>query len=314
MKFGYRDRIVLLIVVIVLILSIGIFVFIRPKYEQLNTNKDVRKNLEDEWNQKLQEFSMIPKRQEVINTKYQEGAELAKEFTDEMTSVELDKFLQDTFINTDKFREDEVKTIESVQVSNKGTSSLGYYYYTPSIVTYPLYEYADLDGSLKKAANEKLSESKLLGARSAQTVGSSSSKLKLLINREDTMALLDAVNDYANAHKDTMMIESVTMKEYDFNEKYLDEDAEQAEEKVEEEQEVDDDGNPVEKAPAAQDDENEKKIPAGVKPGYTEVSISYRVFYVQAPTKPDVGPTYDESIWEGKEWRTVTAPADSAES
>jgi len=50
----------------------------------------------------------------------------------------------------------------------------------------------------------------------------------------------------------------------------------------EEEPELDEDGNPIEKDPA-NNEEEEKDIPDGVKPGYTDVQISYRAFYVQAP-------------------------------
>ena len=40
MKLGYRDRVVLIIAIIVVILGIGIFVFIKPKWESLNENKE----------------------------------------------------------------------------------------------------------------------------------------------------------------------------------------------------------------------------------------------------------------------------------
>lgn len=314
MKFGYRDRIVLLIVVIVVIFGVGIFAVIRPTWEKLNTNKEIKKNLESEWTQKLHEFSMIPRRQEIINEKYEVGTKLAAEFTDEMDSVTLGKFLQDKFINIDKFREDEVQVIDSVQLGDKSTSSLSYYYYTPSIITYPLYEYADLDGSLAEAAAEKMKESNLLGARAAQTVGSSASSISLTINREDTMALLDAVNQYAKDHKDTMMIETVGLKDAEFNEKYLEGEEQPQQQAAPAEPELDEDGNPIENQPAPQNNDDEDDIPADVKPGYTDVTISYRAFYVQAPTKPEVGPSYDESIWEGKEWKAVTAPAENAEA
>ena len=45
MKLSYRDRIILLIVLVVAILLLGVFVFIKPQWEALNTNK---KTLEDE--------------------------------------------------------------------------------------------------------------------------------------------------------------------------------------------------------------------------------------------------------------------------
>ncbi len=312
MKFGYRDRIVLLIVVIVLILSIGIFVFIKPAVEKLNTNKTTRDNLKAEWNQKLHEFSLIPDRQTIIENKYKEGADIAAKFTDEMNSVELGKFIQDTFVNIEKFREDEVRVIDNAELGEKTTSSMSYYYYTPSIITYPLYEYADLDGSLAKAAEEKMKEANLMKARAAQTVGSSSAKITLQINREDTMALIDAVNQYAKDHNDTMLIESISLGEAEFNEAYLEKDEAQQPAQPQEPQ-VDEEGNPIEPNPAENNNNDEEdKTPTDIKPGWTEVSISYRVLYVQAPTKPDVGPSYDETIWEGNEWKTVTAPVESA--
>lgn len=316
MKFSYRDRIVLLIVVIVVIFAIGIFVFIKPKWEQLNDNKVVRDNVAQEWSKKLNEFKLIPKKQEIIQEKYQQGLKLADEFTDEMTSVELAKFIEDKFINIEKFQKDEVELKENIEVSNMGTSALNYYYFTPSIVTYPLYEYADLDGSLQKAAEEKMKDANVLNARAAQTVGSSSAKLNVLINREDAMALIDAVNSYATANHDTMMIESITLKESDFNEGYLEGGKPAPQQQAPAEPEVDDEGNPIEQEEAAPQPQNndDEKIPEDIKPGYTVASISYRTFYMQEPTKPEVGPEYNESIWEGKEWQSVTAPAAAEEA
>ena len=308
MKFGYRDRIVLLIVVIVVIFALGIFVFIKPKWEQLNTNKETRKSVAAEWQGKLNEFKLIPTLQKKIKEKYQEGLDLSANFTDEMNSIELAKFVQDQFINNEKFQEDEVEVKDSVKLSEMGTSSLSYYYYTPSIVTYPLYEYADLDGSLKEAAAKKMEESALLSTRSAQTVGSSSAQLKLLINREDTMALLDAVYNYAKDKKDTMIIESVSLKDCDFNESYL-EDGDQPKKDAPKEPELDEDGNPIEADDNANAQDDEKDIPEDVKPGYTLVDIAYRTFYMQEPTEPEVGDPYDETIWDGKEWQAITAPA-----
>lgn len=308
MKFGYRDRIVLLIVVVVVIFLLGIFVFIKPKWESLNDNKTRRSDVAAQWEKKKNEFNLIPRKQEIIQTKYQEGLEESAKFTDEMTSVELGKFIQDKFINIEKFQEDEVEVKDTVKLSEQSTSSLSYYYYTPSIVTYPLYEYADLDGSLKKAAEEKMSKANLLSARGSQTVGSSAASLVLQINREDTMALLDAVNEYAEKNKDTMMIESVSFKNYDFNESYLEGDQQPAQPEQPAEPELNEEGNPIEQE-APQDNNEEKDIPSDVKPGYTNVSIAYRTFYMQEPTKPEVGPAYDETIWDGKEWQDVTAPA-----
>lgn len=296
MKLGYRERITILVVIVIVILGLGIFLLIKPAWEKLSSNKETRDQLQSDWDAKLLEFDRIPARQDNIKQRYKEGVDLSAEFTDEMTSVELDKFLREKFINTPQNQEDEVKVKDAIQISDISTSSLNYYYYVPNIVTYPLYESADLDGSLALDLAQKLLDSNILSARSSQTVGSSAATIKLLINREDTMTLLDAVNEYAAKNKDAMIIEAVQLKEADFNEK-LEVEEEEAE------QQVDDEGNPV----AAPKTAAATTTEAGAKKDYTEVTISYRAYYMQEPTEPDVGPAYDKTIWDGDAWRTAAA-------
>ncbi len=298
MKLGYRDRVVLLIAIVAVILGIGIFVFIRPKISELKTKKAELADVENNWNAQLQKYSLIEKRQNNIKKRYEEGCKLADEFSPEMSSVELDKFLRDKFLNTEQFIKDKVELQDSVSFSNIGTSGLSYYYYTPNIVTYPLYESADLDDSLKNAVVEKLADSEILKARSAQTVGSSAAGFSILVKREDAMTLLNAVNEYATKNRDTMMIESVEFADCNFNEKYLKKDDNNADD--EDEVETDEDGNEI-----MQQKDEDDKVPDGVKPGYTLAKISYRVFYMQKPTEPYVGDPYDATIWDGDAWRTA---------
>ena len=40
MKLSYRERIILIVAIILVILGIGIFVFIKPKYEKMTSNKE----------------------------------------------------------------------------------------------------------------------------------------------------------------------------------------------------------------------------------------------------------------------------------
>ena len=298
MKLSYRDRIVILVAIVIVIIGLGIFLFIKPAWQKLNTSKEERETLQTEWDAKLLEFDRIPARQENINKRYDEGLKLSEEFTDEMGSIELDQFLRDQFVNTQQNIDDDVQVKGEYTVTDESTASLSYYYYLPNIVTYPLYESADLDGSLAVEAAKKLLDSNILSARSAQTVGSGAATFTLLINREDTMALLDAVKKYADEHKDAMLIESVSLKEADFNENL-----EQEEQQAPAAPELDEDGNPIPAAnnPPANTQTNEE----GAKKDYTEATIAYRAYYIQEPTKPDVGDKYDKTIWDGDGWRTA---------
>ncbi|MBR6107977.1 MAG: hypothetical protein IKQ39_08220 [Oscillospiraceae bacterium] len=304
MKLGYRDRIILLIVCIVVIFAVGIFVFIKPKWEKLNQNQKTYDKDKAAWDTKLKEFARIDLYQSSIEKKYKEADDIAANFTDEMTSIELDDFLRSQFLNIDQYKNDEVELRESYSVSDEQTATLNYYYYSPSIVTYPLYEAADLDGSLEKAAKEKRKDADILSARSSQAVGSGASEFTLLINRADTMALLDAIQKYAADKKDAMMIRSIELKEADFNEN-IEEDEEGG---MHEETYVDDDGNEQTRMVPNEPKEKDNAVAAAnIKKDYTEVTVKYEVYYIQEPTQPDVGPKYDANIWNGNEWRTALA-------
>jgi hypothetical protein len=303
MKFGYRDRIILLIVSIIVIFAVGIFVFIKPKWEKLNTNQETLDTDKENWEKKLAQFNLIPTRQEAIKKKYTEANDIAANFTDEMTSVELDEFLRKEFLNKEDYQKDGVMLKTAYSVSDEQTATMNYYYRTPSIVTYPLYEYADLDGSLKKAAKEKRHDAEILAGRTAQIVGVGSSEFTLLINRKDTMAIVDAVKKYAEDHKDAMMIRSIEMKECDFNENIEDENGEH------EETYIDADGNEQTRM-VKNNNKNGNNNNNGndqKKKDFTEVKIRYDVYYMQEPTEPDVGPEYKSEIWDGDGWRTAVA-------
>jgi hypothetical protein len=300
MKFGYRDRIILLIVCIVVIFAVGIFVFIKPKWEDLNNHQDSLKTAQEDWDKKRKNYDQITTRQGVIQRKYDESVVLAEGFSPEMSSVELDEFLRKEFLNTEKHQKDEVEVRGAYSVSDEATASLSYYYYTPNVITYPLLESADLDGSLADAAKEKRKTTDFLSSRSSQAVGSGRSTFTLRINREDTMALLDAVNAYAESHKDAMMINSVTLAKCDFNEDLETDKKGNANQQLEQ-------GDDQTGLPPQNNNNNAAATEDGVKAGYTDVTIEYTVYYIQEPTQPYIGDPYDAAIWNGEEWRTKVA-------
>ena len=293
MKLGYRDRIILIIAIIVIILGVGIFVFIKPKYEKLKQNQERFEKAKTEWQDKLNDFKLIPTRQDAIKRSYEEGLEISERFTDEMNAVEVDKLLQE-FLNTDEYIEHEVSAKKTESFTDESASQIAYFYYRPNVVTYPLYEYADLDGSLAEATSEKLKDVNILAAKKAQTISDGQSTFTVSIKREDLMSFLDVVYKYAKDHNDAMMITGVKLENAEFNEDAGGGDANQ-------EQVLDDEGNPI-----PQQNNNEKKN-TKVKKDYTEATISYRALYIQEPKEPDVGPAYDEKIWDGNEWRTMVA-------
>jgi len=323
MKLGYRDRVILLVACVIIIFCIGIFIFIKPKWEELQKNEKSLKDAEEKWTLQLDTFGTITTKQNTINKKYEQGKEIAAEFTPPMNSIEFDRFLQKNFMNNDQNVADGVTVLNSVTFKDEGTSSIPYYYYTPSVITYPLYELADMDGSLKKASQEKLLESATLSKTPAQMVGSNRTSLTLRTTKQDLMKILKAVRDYAVANKDAMLIHSVSIEDYSFalnpGEKLeipetieKDEDgkikpAEMKVVKVGEEKKDDTTAtpgstdNPEDTNNTTNNKTTTKKNNA--KPGYSLVTIDYESYSLQEPMKPDVGPAYDPAVWDNDTWR-----------
>jgi len=297
MKFGYRDRIILLIAVVVIIFGIGIFVFIKPKYEDMKKDKKSRDDAKNTWETQLLEFDSIEAKQTYIKNKYQEALTMSENFTPEMDAAELDQFFQNQFFNNAEknYKKNGTKLNNSLTVSDEGTAAIGYYYYTPSILTYPLYEYADLDGSLAKAAEEKRAYSDLLSSHQAQTAGAGTASFTVHINKADFNEFMDSLHEYAESKKDAMIINSISFAKYNFNGKPL---------------ERDDEG----KITGTRPDDLKEELEAvdDEDLGYTDVSVTYTVYYMQEPTEPDVGDKYDKAIWEGEEWRNFKLEASEA--
>lgn len=304
MKFGYRDRIILMVVIVLVILGVGIFGFIKPQRDKMKKAEQQLATASADWDMQLREFDRIEPIQKKIDRKYNEGAEFAEKFTDEMTDVELDEFLRNEFVNTEDMIEDEAKVRNSVSLNADTTSSVSYFYYTPNIVTYPLFEYADLDGSLAESIAEKMRESELLSKRAPQTVGTGTASLVIQMKKENLMNLLDRVDQYAKSHNDAMMITSVNVEDFNFNK-----DLGEEEGAANNQPQLDEEGNPIEAA-APKNDENADDE---TRKDYSNVTINYKVLYVQEPTKPELGDKYDPTIWDGNEWKDVVFEGETTE-
>ena len=296
MKLSYRERIILIIAIVIVIFGVGIFVFIKPKYERMTQNKELCDKLEKEWQVQLTKFKEIPERQDTVNQTYQKGLKMSEHFTPEMTSVQMDEFIQ-SLMNNEEFIKNKASAKDTTTLKDESTTSISYFYYTPNIVTYPLYEAADLDGSLAKEAAEKLKEANILAARKSQTISGGEQTFTVLIKYQDLMEFLNKVISVSKEKDDTMLITGIKVKDAAFNDGTKKGDDEKNQDAQDDEDE-DDNNNQQQQNPNGQEK---------VKRGYSEVTITYRALYIQEPRKPDVGPDYDETIWDGNEWRQKVA-------
>jgi hypothetical protein len=297
MKLNYRERIILIIAIVVVIFGVGIFVFIKPKYEKMKSNKEQFERLDKEWKTQLTKFQDIPERQQMVKDTYKKGLDISQHFTDEMTSVQMDEYIQ-SLLNTEENIKNKASAKQSNTLKDEQTTSIGYFYYTPNIVTYPLYEAADLNGTLAKEAAEKLKESNILSARKSQTISGGEQTFTIRIKYQDLMTFLDKVISEAKSKDDSMLITGVKVDGADFN------DGTPGQKKDDENAQNNDDEDEDDNQNQQNKDPNANKV---IKPGYADVTITYKALYIQEPREPEVGPDYDETIWNGNEWRQVAA-------
>jgi hypothetical protein len=293
-----------MVVIVLVIFGVGVFGFIKPMRDKMKKAEQQLATAQSDWDMQLREFDRIDPIQKKIERKHKEGTEFAEKFTDEMTDVELDEFLRNEFINTEDMVEDEAKVRNAVTLNADTTSSVSYYYYTPNIVTYPLFEYADMDGSLADAIAAKMHDSDVLSKRAPQTVGAATASLVIQMKKENLMNLLDRVDQYAKSHNDAMMITSVTIEDFEFNKDYGEEEG-----AAKNQPQLDEEGNPIENA-APNNDENADDE---TRKDYSNVTINYKALYVQEPTKPELGDKYDPTIWDGNEWKDVVFEGETTE-
>ena len=302
MKLGYRDRIILLVVLVIAILGIGIMVFIKPQWKKLKENEKKFEEVDKKWTETLAEFESINGKRESIMKKRDEAYNMTLDFTDEMDAVALDQFLQEKFINTDQFKADKVKLVSELKVADEKSTAMSYYYYKPETVVYPLYENADFDGSIKVETQKKLRESTVLSAKSAQNIGAGVASFTIKCKRENAMALIDQVHEYAVQNKDAMLLQSVRITDYDFNTD------ENNVVNVVPEEGVEGAIEPTE-TPAEMNNEDET-------PGYTNVAFEMAVYYIQEPTevKEKVGKEYNSDVWKTKEWKNMGTASNEKDS
>lgn len=206
MKLSYRDRIILIFVSMIAITLIGIFLGIKPLSKEIKANKAELQKQEKAMAEVQKEIDKIPGLEKDIDELYKSSVLIAQKFTEPREPSELDKFLQPT-IDADLL---EVNSMFAP--GEAGVVNLDYYYVTPNILTYPLAEAADLDGSLSKEAAEKMLKTIVLSSRTVEGVVGSTVQFDFRAKKENIMKFIDDVK----AFDETIIIKSVVIDDYTF--------------------------------------------------------------------------------------------------
>ncbi len=223
MKLSKQERIGAFVIAIIVILALGIFLFIKPRFETIQSTTATLEAKQKEYVAALEKQSTKdPLRKQVLEA-YKQGETLADMFFPELCNydaeAEFRAFLEQCESNV---------LIESLTVSAPGTSTLSAAYYTEPEVTYALKSYVTqgLEPTEEElaAANRQLILSEALG--SGQTVGSTTISFTVsAIEQDELMNFCDEVNSYVKDEHGTptrkaLMIGGISMDFTDIQEEY----------------------------------------------------------------------------------------------
>jgi hypothetical protein len=146
-KLSYRDRIVLLVVIVIVLFGLTFFLVIRPLLEETKSLKDQFVKVSAEWDKIEAEISQNPQLTQEVNETRLASLRLQEGFTEKMEDAKaVDRYLQ-PYINGSKITGFTIPS-GGVTFTYDIPTSVPFFYNTPDFVTYPLWEAADLNGSL----------------------------------------------------------------------------------------------------------------------------------------------------------------------
>lgn len=206
MKLTYRDRIILIGVLFVAIIAIGIFAGIRPLYKDIKENRKSLDKQQEIWTDIDKKISQIPTLKSSIETSYNDALAIAQKFTEQRDSYQIDQFIQP---HIDK---DMLTVNTGLQATEPMVENMEYYYYTPNVLTYPLAEAADLDGSLAVDLLQKMNTTLVLSNRTVESLVSSSVTFDFKAKKADILQFIEDIK----ALNATILITNVTIDDYTF--------------------------------------------------------------------------------------------------
>ncbi len=198
-KISYRDKIILLTVLVIAIFVCGFFFLIKPKNEELKSNQATYNTKKSQLDKLEKQVDQIYEVQEHIVLTHDEAIKQAETFSEIRETDELDEYVESNLLNLgfieEKGEQAGLEVSNAISYTNPGTSSLTFYYYTPSTLTYPIYTAADLNGEFKSECEDALKKSTAISARVAQTVVSSTVNLAYKGTEAEVIEFLDLIAD-----------------------------------------------------------------------------------------------------------------------
>lgn len=166
MKLNYRDAVILGVVLALAVLLAGFFFAIKPKNDDIKSNKASLETLEQERAQVDAKIAEIEPLKTDITQLYNDTTGLINDFVEYnniVNSRKIDQYMQ-------HFAEEAEVKVMNLSAADPTSGALSYYYFTPSFLAEDMLAQSDLNGARSASKAESLAESDALAARTQETV------------------------------------------------------------------------------------------------------------------------------------------------
>ena len=207
MKLNYREKVILSVLLVIVIGVLGFFLLIKPKNEDIKTHDATRTETQQKWDEIYSRISQIPNLQDSIKTTVSDS----KTVTDHFIAVDkldnprkIDQYMQ-------KYANDCDVKISTLAVGDLSETPISYYYEAPKGAR-SLMVAADINGDMQAKLAEENKESNYVAARSTGSALAAQYGVTVTGSKENIWKFMKQIEDDPK----TMIINSVSISNYDF--------------------------------------------------------------------------------------------------
>lgn len=211
MKFNYRDFVILGALLAIAILIAGFFLLIKPKNEEIKTNKESLASLQQEQSEVDGKLAEIDPLKSKITDTYNDTLSKSEPFV-EINSIlnarQVDQYMQ-------HFAEENEVKIMTLTANDLAEGTLEYYYFTPTFLAEDQLAQADLNGDQQANISDLKAESDALSARTPESVLAAQYSIQVQAeDKENIWNYMQALEEQS----ETIIINSVNLTNVEIKE------------------------------------------------------------------------------------------------
>ncbi|MDO5560939.1 MAG: hypothetical protein Q4F95_15260 [Oscillospiraceae bacterium] len=217
-QLSYREKIILLVFVTLMVIIVFVAWPIKGIKANTKNHKQQQKDIKVVYDENNRLIDQIPDIEKNIMTVYDSSKGYSEKFTVHRKNFEIDKYIQEVLnqpeLNNGTKNNIEVygQFIEDEAVAGE----LGFYYYTPNVVTYPILQAADTNGDMlvktDKALATKLANALAMCLLEPQQIEKHTATVTMRFTKESLMTFQDKIKELDTG----IRISSVAIDDYSF--------------------------------------------------------------------------------------------------